>query len=212
MDSRKSTTIATYDAYPDAFARRFAARHPGKRTTEIPDGFLRGMAPSGAVRILDLGCGSGDHAAYFQERLPHATVLCADLSCGMLSLARAKGLPSVRLDFEEPLPFKDASLDGVWAYASLLHARPDLLPAIYTELARVLKPRGMLALCMKEGKGEATESGPFNEVRYFAYYNASQVVDPLFGQFTLLIEERDATQPKSGAAWTAFLEFLLRRK
>lgn len=211
MDSRKSSTIAAYDRDPNAFAQRFAARHPGKRETEIPNGFVAGLPQEGSVWILDLGSGSGEHAAYLQECLPHATVICADLSWGMLGLSRAKGLPCVRLDFEQPLPFPDASLDGVWAYASLLHAPRRLLPIIYAELARVLKPGGMLALCFKEGSGEETERSPSGEERFFVYYDES-VTCPLLGCFTTLIFERDPVQSKSSTRWTGFLEYLLRRK
>lgn len=102
--------------------------------------------PSWAV--LDVATGAGHTAAAFA---PHvARVVAADITIEMLAeagkLAAARGLTNVetvRATADE-LPFADASFDAVTCRIAAHHF-PDAA-AFVREAARVLKPRGVLAL------------------------------------------------------------------
>ena len=101
-------------------------------------------ALSGVRNILDLGCGFG-HAA---ERLHSAgyTVLATDISPVALRQLRhrAPGIGTLELDHARPLPFGSHSFDAVVADLSLHYFNAAVTEAIVAEIARVLRPQGVL--------------------------------------------------------------------
>jgi demethylmenaquinone methyltransferase/2-methoxy-6-polyprenyl-1,4-benzoquinol methylase len=64
-------------------------------------------------RVLDLATGSGDLALVLQRRLPEATIIAADFSPEMLSVAQRKGVQETVLADALQLPFPDESFDCV---------------------------------------------------------------------------------------------------
>ncbi len=96
--------------------------------------------------ILDLGAGTG-HASRSLKRIhPGAMVVAVDIAPGMLARAKAQSrwlrrFERVRADAYS-LPFRDASFDLV--YSSLMLQWCDDLDAAFGEIARVLKPGGLL--------------------------------------------------------------------
>ncbi|HWQ10656.1 MAG TPA: methyltransferase domain-containing protein, partial [Holophaga sp.] len=92
------------------------------------------------ARVLDLGCGTGATLA----RLAQAglRVLGLDVSASLLALARERRAPLVS-GRAEALPLAGDSLDGVFCECVLSAvADPE---ATVAEIARVLRPRGVLA-------------------------------------------------------------------
>jgi SAM-dependent methyltransferase len=93
--------------------------------------------PGGPVG--DLGCGPGrltDHL--------HALGLAAfgvDLSPGMVEVARRR-YPHLRFDVGSlhALDLPDGGLAGALAWYSVIHTAPEHQPAVFAELARVLRP------------------------------------------------------------------------
>lgn len=95
--------------------------------------------PSGST-VLDLASGTGDLCIDL-ARAGHRPISC-DLSFGMLSADRS-GAPRMQADILR-LPVPDASVDGVtcgFALRNLLD-----LPTFFTELGRVVRPGGRIAL------------------------------------------------------------------
>jgi malonyl-CoA O-methyltransferase len=96
--------------------------------------------------ILDLGAGTGHASRALKRAHPRALVVAADIAPGMLARARAQSrwlrrFERVRADAYS-LPFRDASFDLV--YSSLMLQWCDDLDTAFGEIARVLKPGGML--------------------------------------------------------------------
>ncbi|MEJ0086174.1 MAG: malonyl-ACP O-methyltransferase BioC [Pseudomonadota bacterium] len=96
--------------------------------------------------ILDLGAGTGHASRALKRRYPKALTVAVDIAPGMLVRAKAQSrwlrrFERVRAD-AYALPFRDASLDLV--FSSLMLQWCDDLAAVFTELARVLKPGGLL--------------------------------------------------------------------
>ena len=97
--------------------------------------------PAG-LRILDLGCGAGEGAAYFAKR--GAEVTATDLSPGMLDVARRLAahhgctIRTVQCP-AEALDLPDAAFDVVYGSNVLHHV--DVAEAL-DEVHRVLKPGG----------------------------------------------------------------------
>ncbi len=94
--------------------------------------------------VLDLGCGTGHGAAALAALWPGARIVALDSSPGMLR-------ETSRLDDEarieklcaeaESLPLNDASVDLV--FSNLMLPWCEDLDAVFAEIARVLKPRGL---------------------------------------------------------------------
>jgi len=95
--------------------------------------------------ILDLGCGTGHAARALGTRWPKARVIAVDFAPGMLreaaqhgDAARCERLCADALE----LPMPDASVDLL--YSNLMLPWCDDLDAAFAEIARVLRPRGLL--------------------------------------------------------------------
>ncbi|MEO2006681.1 MAG: class I SAM-dependent methyltransferase, partial [Candidatus Poribacteria bacterium] len=78
------------------------------------------------------------------------------------------GRPALQMRFDE-LPFVE-EFDGVWAYASLLHAPKAEMPAVLARVARSLRPGGVLQLSVKYGEGEGWRDG-----RWFNDYTVASI-------------------------------------
>ncbi|MEZ0065555.1 ubiquinone/menaquinone biosynthesis C-methylase UbiE [Streptacidiphilus sp. MAP12-20] len=91
-----------------------------------------------AGTVLDVGCGNGKFVTRLHHDRPDLQVIGMDISAGIL--ADVPG-PAVVAD-AQALPLADASVDAVLAMHMLYHV-PDI-PAAIGELARVLKPGGLV--------------------------------------------------------------------
>jgi len=107
----------------------------------------------GGGRVGDLGCGPG-------RLTPHLATLGLDvfgmdLSPGMIEVARAS---HPELTFEvgdlRDLPLESDSLAGASAWYSLIHLPPTERPAAWAELARVIRPGGLLLIGSHVGHDE----------------------------------------------------------
>jgi malonyl-CoA O-methyltransferase len=96
--------------------------------------------------VLDLGCGTGAAAAALKKRYPRARVVAADIAPGMVQAARGRSRFWRRFECIEAdahhLPLPTASFDLVFTNLMLQWADP--LDAVLFEVARVLRPGGLL--------------------------------------------------------------------
>jgi SAM-dependent methyltransferase len=108
---------------------------------------------AGPLRILDLGCGTGEITRRLAERYPEATLLGIDILEGNLALARrANGAFGQRVAYEQGDAFAlrqaDASFDLV-VCRHMSQAVPDF-PRVLAEVTRVLKSGGWLHLLSED--------------------------------------------------------------
>lgn len=97
------------------------------------------------LKILDLACGSGGFLKDLNAAFPRARVMGLDLSPSYSVTARSRsGLAVVQANAER-LPFADASLDAVTCIYLFHELPPRVRPTVAAEIARVLKPGGVLA-------------------------------------------------------------------
>jgi SAM-dependent methyltransferase len=88
------------------------------------------------AKLLDVGCGTGWLAEHFGDYTG------IDGSPDAVAAAQAKGRSIVQGDVDQPLPFEDASFDGVVLKDLLEHVTDPV--AIVRETHRVLKPGALV--------------------------------------------------------------------
>lgn len=172
MISRRIREVYDQSAYQ--YATRNADMREGLAETAVRFVRALGQEPS----VLDLGCGAGRDMAWLEQQ--GARVVGADLSAGMLTEAR--GIvhgPLVQADMRL-LPFADASFNGVWCMASMLHLPKADAPLALAEIRRVLLHGGVLLLGLQMGEGEVWEKNPYGEgERFFARYSPEEATEML---------------------------------
>ncbi len=166
-----------YDKAALLYAKRNAAMREG--VEERAALFMKMLGPSEAQpRVLDLGCGAGRDMAWLEGH--GARVVGADLSAGMLAIAKGEATgPLVQMDMRQ-LPFKNNCFNGVWCMASMLHIPRAEASGVLAEVRRVLLPGGALLLGLQEGEGEQWEANPYGEgERFFARYSPQEAAELL---------------------------------
>ena len=113
--------------------------------------FLVSLIPAQAQRVLDVASGTAAVAIELARAEPKRTVVGVDQSPEMLAAGRARveraGLGErieLREGRAESLPFGDAELDAL-TFTYLLRYVDDV-PATLAELARVVRPGGVVAI------------------------------------------------------------------
>jgi demethylmenaquinone methyltransferase / 2-methoxy-6-polyprenyl-1,4-benzoquinol methylase len=104
-------------------------------------GVERARMPQRPV-VLDLACGTGDFSKLVAERYPGAVTIAADLTHGMLQLARSTGVPDAVCADAMSLPFRDGAFDCVFIGYGMRNF-PKLDTAV-AEIERVTRPGGLL--------------------------------------------------------------------
>ena len=111
---------------------------------------VAGLEPNQTA--LDVGTGTGLLAEALLEKVPSLQITGIDVSEDMLWKAVAKGCLSgfQTADANEPLPFESDSFDAVFSSSVFEFIKDDL--SLVTEMARVVKPNGLLGLSAVQSK------------------------------------------------------------
>jgi ubiquinone/menaquinone biosynthesis C-methylase UbiE len=126
---------------------------------------------SGPLRILDLGCGTGEITRRLAQRYSQATLLGIDILEGNLALARRDSSAfGQRIAYEQgdafALQHADASFDLV-VCRHMSQAVPDF-PRVLAEITRVLEPGGWLHLLSEDyGMLHMPASASFDPDRFW---------------------------------------------
>ena len=149
------------------------------------------------LRLLDLACGSGSFLVDLKGAFPRAQVMGLDLSAAYLGEAgRRSGARRVQ-GMAERLPFADASLDGVACIYLFHELPPKIRPLVAAEIARVLKPGGVLAFADSVQADDAPQIARLLEAfpaffhePFYESYQATDLVG-LFEGVGLAVQRRD---------------------
>jgi SAM-dependent methyltransferase len=130
---------AVYDEIADWYEYEFLGPQDARASDPLEiDRCLRALLGPGGGVCLEVGCGTGVHAATVREL--GWTPVGVDVSAGMLRHARGR-LAIARADAQR-LPLRDESLPAV--ISVMVHTDMPGYLAVVREAARVLRPGGAL--------------------------------------------------------------------
>ncbi len=129
-----------------------------ERARALADVVRRNVPLQSSMRMVEIGAGTGLLGLDLLADV--ASVLLTDPSPGMLDIARSKieaadvaDADTIVYDIPGDLPFPDAAFDGVLCWYSLIHLTDDELPVALAEVARVLRPGGLVLVAFQKGEG-----------------------------------------------------------
>lgn len=185
-------------------------KHEKLRETPSP---LARLAESKFIRnaaILELGCGVGRDAIYFEAQ--GHRVIATDGSSVVIAQNKSR-FPGLSVTFEvldmrDLFPYEPAAFDGVFANLSLHYYSNHETKDILTEIHKVLKPKGVLAFACKSvsdvhhGQGQEIQPDIFlnekGEARHlFSEAYTRKLLDGTFTMISLETVEEEFSGGRS---------------
>jgi len=120
-----------------------ATRPLADERTVVLDGFVAELERREASSVVEVGCGAGRDGVVIRDAGFDYTG--TDLSSEAVTVCRERGLSAVESD-ATALPFADATFDAAWSMSTLMHLPGDDLRPALAELARVVRPRGIVEI------------------------------------------------------------------
>jgi ubiquinone/menaquinone biosynthesis C-methylase UbiE len=149
------------------------------------------------LALVDVACGSGAFLKDLGRTFPRARLTGVDLSSAYLAEARRRSRAGLVQAKAERLPFADRSLDGVTCVYLFHELPPNVRSRVAAELARVLRPGGVLAFADSIQPTDEPRLARLLEVfpayfhePYYADYGAADL-DALFAANGLAPRARD---------------------
>ncbi|MFA5099153.1 MAG: class I SAM-dependent methyltransferase [Candidatus Paceibacterota bacterium] len=156
MDGKNKNAVEIYDLIAEDYAKKFDPIESDEDLRFL-NFFLSHLKPKST--ILDIGCGTGFSAGYFNEN--GMAVEGVDLSKNMIAIAK-RNYPNIKFtigDLREFSPQKP--VNAVWAGYSLFHFEQTSLEKTLERIKTYLLPNGIFGLAMQEGVGEIELNEPF---------------------------------------------------
>ena len=150
--------------------------------------------------IMDWGCGHGRVTRHFIREWPLATIIGMDINAenaewASRNLSAGRFITSPLLP---PSPLTDACLDAVFSISVMTHLPLDVQLAWLTELARVVRPGGIVLMSFG-GPGAVAWSSVWNGSEYFEQWrtegiHADRVDEALDGKINDATYYRNSAQ------------------
>ncbi|EKQ52485.1 MAG: methylase involved in ubiquinone/menaquinone biosynthesis [Methanobacterium sp. Maddingley MBC34] len=98
------------------------------------------------IKVLDLGCGTGNISKEVKEHFPNAQITCVDMAENMIQIAKSKLAPYSDIEFKiadfRDLDFKEG-YDGVISSLALHHLQREEQKSFYCRIKEFLKEGGV---------------------------------------------------------------------
>ncbi|GAA4381072.1 class I SAM-dependent DNA methyltransferase [Paeniglutamicibacter cryotolerans] len=193
-----TATRSAYDTVAIDYAQLLLHELDGKSLDRALLAVFAEQAGQLPGRIADLGCGPG-RVTRFLSNLG-ADVFGMDLSPKMVEVAR-NTYPDLRFGVGsmESLDLDDATLSGIVAWYSIIHAPPHALPGIFAEFHRTLIPGGCLLLAFQAGDARVDIKRAYgHEVDFDGYRLDPGNIAALLADAGLTVESTTVREPGYG--------------
>jgi ubiquinone/menaquinone biosynthesis C-methylase UbiE len=168
---RRPEFIARQAAHPTGLLGRLLVRLMASETASFNREVVAALAPAPGERILEVGFGHGRTLAETANDASQSTFAGIDVSADALRVAEgrcqeliAQGRVELRVGESAALPWADATFDKAYAVHTLYFWRDPRREV--RELARVLKPSGLLVLGFREPSDAAVSTFPAAVYRF----------------------------------------------
>jgi ubiquinone/menaquinone biosynthesis C-methylase UbiE len=133
------------------------------------------------VRLLDLACGNGRFLAQILEALPRLPAVGLDLSPAYLEEAAVRLRPWPQAELvrgqAERAPFADESFDAITCVYLFHELPPRVRQSVAREIARLLKPGGVLVF------GDSLQTGDHPDLDAMLEYFPVGFHEPFYGSY-----------------------------
>lgn len=144
-------------------------------------------------KILEIGSGVGEDAATLVDL--GYEYIGIDISEEFVKLAKQNNPKLTFLNMPVyKLEFPDATFDGFWSSATILHIPKDKIKIALDEINRVIKKDGIGFITIKEGEGEKTDPATG---RFFSYYTKEDFSKILEKSNFVIVEMSSNIDPKN---------------
>jgi len=168
---RRPEFLARQAAHPTGLLGRMLVRLMASETASFNREVIAALAPAPGERILELGFGHGRTLAETANEASGSTFAGIDVSADALCVAEgrcrkliAEGRLELRVGESAALPWDDGTFDKAYAVHTLYFWRDPQREV--RELARVLKPGGLLVLGFREPSDAAVATFPATVYRF----------------------------------------------
>jgi ubiquinone/menaquinone biosynthesis C-methylase UbiE len=152
--------------YPTGLAGRFIGEKMVRQHIPETHWTLEQLQLKSTDEVLEIGCGAGKALELAAAQLPAGHIVGIDLSSTMVHASKRRNARNIKTGQVTVLqadlmhlPFADNQFDKIWSIHTL-YFWPDYIQAI-TEIGRVLKAGGLLALTFSPGTVDMTEKSAF---------------------------------------------------
>lgn len=157
-----------YDLTAAMYAERFHAHLHDKPLDRAMLAGFAGLVERQRV-VADVGCGTGATSRMLADF--GLDVLGIDLSPNMVAEARRRN-PDLNFQVGSmtDMDLDDGRLDGICAWYSVIHVPDELVPHVFSEFRRVLRPGGWALLAFQVGDHPRTFTEMFGEQVALTFY------------------------------------------
>jgi ubiquinone/menaquinone biosynthesis C-methylase UbiE len=210
-DQSSKSIRDSYDRIAEEYARRIFDELQHKPfDRHLLDRFASLIPKNGVV--CDMGCGPGHVARYLHDA--GVSIWGLDLSPAMVSQARRLNPGMV---FREgnmlALDIPNGALSAITAFYAIVNIPKSALPAVFSEMARVLEPGGRLLLAFHTGDDVIREEEfwGYKISMDFFLFRAGEIKKPL--QLAgFIVEEIAERDPYPDVEYPSHRAYILARK
>jgi cyclopropane fatty-acyl-phospholipid synthase-like methyltransferase len=192
------TLVKTYEKY----AHERASHSPDEFKVQERSEFLKFLKAEGRETLLEIGCGPGQDAQFFQSQ--GLRVLAVDNTPMMVKLTAEKGITAQALDCYD-LNEINESFDAVYTMNCLLHIPKRDFDQILHLISRRLNDSGLMYLGIWGDKNfeGIWEQDRYEPKRFFSFWKTEALLDTLQRFFRLEYYRR--LEPHGGRIFNSLI-------
>jgi SAM-dependent methyltransferase len=192
------TLVKTYEKY----AHERASHAPAEFKVQERSEFLKFLKVEGRETLLEIGCGPGQDAQFFQSQ--GLRVLAVDNTPAMVKLTAEKGVSAQVLDCYD-LGGINECFDAVYTMNCLLHIPKRDIDQVLRLISERLNENGLMYLGLWEDQDfeGIWEHDQYEPKRFFSFWKVEALLEVLQRAFRLEYYRR--LEPREGKIFNSFI-------